>query len=134
MRPEPSTAVNTVSIIDSEPQARARSVTPTAISSDALSEEPIFLKECVLRNRHAFMLRTMASAKANGMARAWSREECVVEREVKSFMDEHVRVLTRCSDHLFQRICEQNYENLCCPLSQPEMMLVCVSECDISPG
>ena len=72
------------STIDSDAQTCAWSVTPIPISFDALSEDPILLKGCVIWNRRAFMVRIMASAKDNRRRRVWSREEQKSERRAEA--------------------------------------------------
>ena len=57
---------------------------PQHYSFDAVGQEPTSLKGCVLWNRRAFMVRSMASAKDNWSGRAWSCEECRGEREVEA--------------------------------------------------
>ena len=54
------------------------------ISFDALSEEPIPLKGCVLWKRRAFMVRITASAKDNSGKWVWSREERHSERDCEA--------------------------------------------------
>ena len=75
VRAEPTTAEHAASATGSDPQVSARSVTPTPISFDALNGDPIPLKGCVLLNRHAFMVRNMASPKDKRRGLVWSREE-----------------------------------------------------------
>ena len=121
---EPTTVACTASIIDSDPQMCAKSATPTPISFDALIEQsPIPPKGCVLWNRHAFMVRTMASssmasAKDKRGGRVWSREEQHSERDSDAFG-------WRCLSWTLQRSPVQHtYEdydaNICRPRFQPE--------------
>ena len=72
-QPEPTTTENTASITGSDSPRGA--VTPILLSLDALSEDPIPLKGCVLWNRRAFMVRIVVSAEDKLGRPAWSREK-----------------------------------------------------------
>ena len=80
---ERTTAINPASITAAE--TRGRSAISIPISFDSLTEDPVPLKRCVLWNRRAFMVRTMASAKDKRGGREWSREEQHSEREAEAF-------------------------------------------------
>ena len=102
---EPATAVFFASITGSRSQIGAKSVTPIPISFDALSEDPVPLKGCVLWNQSGFMVRIMASATREiigegGCAHVKSKTLSVM---LKS-LDKHVFVLKHCNAHLSQHI------------------------------
>ena len=112
----PTTAVYPASITGSG--IGVRSVTPMQISFDASRKNPIPLKGCVLWNRRAFMVRTMASAKDKWRGRTWSREDKNFEREALPFG------WSRCNARLSQQTCEQQVANLCYPHPQPDITFV----------
>ena len=56
-------SIYSASITGSDSQIGAKSVTPMPISFDALREDPVPLRGCVLWNRRAFMVGIMARAK-----------------------------------------------------------------------
>ena len=81
---EPTTAVHTASITGSDPQMTASSETPIPISSDALSEDVMSLKACVLSNRRAFMGRIMISAKDKRLLKMKTFEDPKTEKSVRT--------------------------------------------------
>ena len=92
----------------------ATSATPIPISFDALSEDPIPLKGCVLWNRRAFIVRirqTRETHREGGCGYVKNKTLSVTRKH----LDERVIVLKHCNVHQFQHICEQHGANLCCP-------------------